>query len=124
MARKAFIILADGEFDHVCETEGQRKCAVDALRKLGYSVRVKTCLWEKQNEVIDSLIRRTKMQKYKIGDKVYVPQAANSVWCGEGTVVKVYPRSVSLEMETGEMLGEIGAFPNDKVALLPSICLI
>ena len=53
--KTAYIILCEGEFDQVCETETQAKQEIQWLRKRGFSVKLHRVPWDKQDEFITSL---------------------------------------------------------------------
>lgn len=56
------------------------------------------------------------MSTLKVGDKVFVPKALNSVWTGEATVVHFLADGyVNLLMTTGRLTGKTGGFDQSKL---------
>lgn len=51
----AFIIIADGEFDQVCDNRSDAAIVRRELRGMGCTVRVVRCAWDEQDEVMDGL---------------------------------------------------------------------
>lgn len=55
MPEFAYIIIADGVVDQVCETEEEAFEVTAKLRRMEYNTRIKTVAWEEQDAVIASL---------------------------------------------------------------------
>ena len=51
----AYILIADGEFDQVCESLVESNKQTDGLKALGCRVKVKVCPWAEQDSIIDKL---------------------------------------------------------------------
>jgi len=53
--KTAYIIIADGEVDQVCETQLGSVAVMSRLHAKGHSVYIVSAPWEKQDAVIDRL---------------------------------------------------------------------
>ena len=56
MPTTAYLIIADGSLDQICETKADADREKRDLKAMGCNVRVYSCAWDEQDVVIDRVL--------------------------------------------------------------------